>query len=97
MASYTPVSTGEVLDETFANDRDQDDAKLHHKDVDHVASARHQLLTLQKSKQPLARLSSPDHTTVKPPAISSSTKQNNVTFNMAQEESDKIGVREKLL
>ena len=23
MASYTPVSTGEVLDETFANDRDQ--------------------------------------------------------------------------
>jgi len=60
--SYQPVATAEpnngnndlTADETFANDRDKADAKLHHKEEEHVA--RHHLI--QQQKQPLIRLAS---------------------------------------
>ena len=106
MANYTPVATSEnvtgIGEETFANVRDKDDASLHHKEVDHVSSA-HRHLVLQKSKQPLARLSSPDHSALKAPgsplnrsapnSATSSTKQS-VSFEVG-EETDKVGVRER--
>lgn len=56
MATAEPNNGNNDLtaDETFANDRDKADAKLHHKEEEHVA--RHHLI--QQQKQPLIRLAS---------------------------------------